>query len=118
MIPDDQSTEWGAGGGGRVSRTTRTHPTNPTNITSNLHSADNNIVSQLRRRAASRRLSGGDPWWYPPPGERGYPEAAAHLLSCGLTPAPNVAAVRSMWKVGGESRRIAQVIAERWECAA
>ena len=72
-----------------------------------------------RRRAASRRLPvqdsrRADPWHYEPPGERGYDAAAAHLLGLGLTPAPNVPAMRSMWKARGQSCRDAQVIAERW----
>ena len=75
---------------------------------------------QLRiRRAASWRLPAScsgrsDPWWYPEPGERGYEDAAAHLLELGLTPAPNPAALRAMWMAGGQSRRYAEVIAERW----
>lgn len=75
---------------------------------------------QRRRRARSWRLptldSGrSDPWWYPGPGERGYEDAAGHLLDHGLTPAPNLLALRSMWKAGSDSRRVAQVIVERWE---
>lgn len=77
---------------------------------------------QLRlRRAASYRLhvleSGrSDPWHYPPP-TRGYPEAAQHLLECGLTPAPNQEALQAMRKHGGRSFRAAKLIAERWEAA-
>jgi hypothetical protein len=72
-----------------------------------------------RRRAASWRLpvleSGrSDPWWYPEPGERGYAAASAYLLALGLTPAPNPPALRAMWLAGAESRRVAQVVAERW----
>jgi hypothetical protein len=75
-----------------------------------------------RRRATSWRLpvleSGrSEPWWYEPPGERGYPEAAEHLLHAGLTPAPNLPAMRSMWRSGGQSQRIARFITERWEAA-
>jgi hypothetical protein len=82
------------------------------------------IGDQLRRRrGASYRLPVLDschsnPWWCELPSERGYAQAAEHLLNCGLTPAPNLAALRSMWKAGGASRRAAQVIAERWELAA
>ena len=46
-----------------------------------------------------------------------YEDAAAHLLAVALTPAPNVPAMRAMWKAGGRSRRVAQIIAERWELA-
>lgn len=72
------------------------------------------------RRAESRRLpvqdhSGrSDPCWYEPPGESGYEPAALHLLDHGLLPAPNRGALRAMWRSGGESRRIAEVIAQRW----
>lgn len=73
-----------------------------------------------RRRAASWRLpvldSGrSDPWRYLGPGERGYEDAAGNLLDHGLTPAPNLLALRSMWKASTDSRRVAQVIGERWE---
>jgi hypothetical protein len=80
-----------------------------------------NVARQLPvRRATSWRLPlldsrKSDPWWYPEPGECGYPEAAAHLLDCGLTPAPNLPAMRSMWKASPESRRVARIISERWE---
>ncbi|MFZ0718128.1 hypothetical protein [Mycobacterium sp.] len=82
------------------------------------------IVQGLhRRRAASQRLPvldcrRSDPWFYPEPDERGYADyaaAASHLLELGLTPAPNVPAMRSMWKARGESQRVAWAIAERWE---
>lgn len=71
-----------------------------------------------RRRGASHRLqqldSGVcDPWRYEPP-TGGYPEAAAHLLAHGLTPAPNAAALREMWKAGGDERAAAQTVRERW----
>lgn len=58
-----------------------------------------------------------DPWSYPPP-VRGYAEAAAHLLDHGLLPAPNLAAMRDMWKADDGSRRVARTIAECWEMAA
>jgi hypothetical protein len=78
---------------------------------------------QMRaRRAASQRLAAldsgrSDPWSYPEPGERGYADAAVHLLELGLTPAPNPAALRAMWTAGGQSRRAAEVIAKRWGLA-
>ena len=80
------------------------------------------IAGLRRRRAASRRLpvlddGHADPWCYPPP-QRGYEAAAAHLLAYGLTPAPNLDAMRRMWRCGGEARRIARAVAERWETAA
>jgi hypothetical protein len=70
------------------------------------------------RRSASWRLpvldSGrADPWHYEA-GERGYPEAAEYLIACGLTPAPNLSAMRSMWQDSPESRRVARIISERW----
>jgi hypothetical protein len=56
-----------------------------------------------------------DPWLFDDgPAHRGYEAAARHLLDYGLTPAPNLPALRAMWKAGAESRRVAQVIAERW----
>jgi hypothetical protein len=75
------------------------------------------------RRAASWRLpvldhSGrSDPWWYPEPGIRGYEQAAHHLLGHGLLPAPNLPALRTMYRCGGYQRRVAEVIAEAWELA-
>ena len=74
------------------------------------------LSRQLRvRRAASWRLPGGDPWGHREPvGERGYPQAALHLLMAGLIPAPNWPALKSMWKSSSESRRAAQIVAERW----
>lgn len=77
-----------------------------------------NCKGQLRRRRdASRRLPGGDPWHYEPL-TVGYEPAARHLLALGLTPAPNVAAMREIWKANAESRRIVQIIVERWEVVA
>jgi hypothetical protein len=82
-------------------------------------------VSQLRaRRATSWRLpvldhSGrSDPWHYEPPGERGYPQAALHLLELGLTPAPNREGLRLLWRRGGHSRQAAEFIAQAWELVA
>jgi hypothetical protein len=74
-----------------------------------------------RRRAASWRLPAldscrRDPWWYEPP-TAGYEQAAMHLLELGLPPAPNPEAMTAMWTAGAEGRRLARVIAERWEMA-
>jgi hypothetical protein len=80
-------------------------------------------VRQLgARRAASWRLpaldSGrSDPWHYLAP-TAGYEAAALHLLAHGLTPAPNVPAMREMWKADLDSRRAVQIIAERWKLVA
>ena len=82
------------------------------------------IPAQLRRRrAASYRLpplacGKSDPWWYEPPGERGYPEAALHLLAHGLLPSADRAGLVAMWKRGGHSRRAAELIAQAWDLAA
>lgn len=46
-----------------------------------------------------------------------YEAAVEHLLGRGLLPAPDVDALRSMWKAGGRSRRVAEIIAHRWEMA-
>jgi|GEM_PF-3362371 len=80
------------------------------------------VPSQLRRRrAAAQRLpaldSGRADPWLPArqPGFAGYEAAAAHLLDHGLLPALNFEGLREMWAAGGESRRAAQAIAERWE---
>ena len=62
-------------------------------------------------------MVGRDPWWYPPPGERGYTEAAEHLLELGLTPAPDLDGLRVMLRRGGHHRRNAEIIAERWGLA-
>lgn len=75
------------------------------------------VAGLHRRRAASRRLPGSDPWWYEPP-TAGYEIAAAHLLSHGLTPAPDPEGLREMWKSGGDQRLDAQIIASRWDLSA
>lgn len=81
-----------------------------------------------RRRAASPRMqplpSGHrDPWqpWSP---ERlsdvqldAYATAAEHLLNLNLPPAPNIGAMRRLWRRGGAGQRLAVRIAERWELA-
>jgi hypothetical protein len=79
-------------------------------------------VGLRRRRAGAQRLplldSGyADPWRYEPPRVNGYADAVAHLLAEGLTPAPNKEALQVMWRAGGASRRVAQVVAQRWELA-
>jgi hypothetical protein len=51
------------------------------------------------------------------PSTRGYADAAEHLLALGLTPAPNVPALRDMWREGGETQRAAYRIATAWEVA-
>jgi len=76
-----------------------------------------------RRRLASQRsvpLGCGcrEPWWYEPPGERGYEQAALHLLDRGLLPAVNLKGLRVMHRQGGASRNAAQHIAQAWELAA
>lgn len=48
----------------------------------------------------------------------GYRDAAQHLLDCGLTPAPNLPAMRLLWRRGGADRRLVREISERWELAA
>ncbi|HSS23158.1 MAG TPA: hypothetical protein VLL82_01815 [Mycobacterium sp.] len=58
-----------------------------------------------------------DPWYYAPPGERGYPEAARHLLGHGLLPAPNRDGLRVMWNRGEHARQAAELIADRWQLA-
>jgi hypothetical protein len=73
------------------------------------------VAALHRRRVATRGAD--DPWRYEPPGARGYDLAALHLLGCGLTPSPNLAGLRQMWRAGGESRAAAEMIAERWELA-
>ena len=79
------------------------------------------VASLRRRRAASWRLpvldSGrSDPWYYGDgPELRGYEAAAHHLLGNGLTPAPNLPALRAMRSCGGAAQRAAEVIADAWE---
>jgi len=47
----------------------------------------------------------------------GYRDACEHLLAEGLTPAPNLDALRVMWQRRGEEQRLAIRIAEAWEVA-
>jgi hypothetical protein len=82
------------------------------------------MTRQLKqRRAASHRLpvleSGrSDPWHRDDPPINGYEDAARHLLDHGLLPAPSREGLQAMWKSGGESRRAAEAIAQRWGVAA
>jgi hypothetical protein len=64
---------------------------------------------------AGAGIDRSDPWWHEPP-TAGYEIAAAHLLECGLTPAPDIDGLRQMWR-SGNGRRMAGLIAERWELA-
>lgn len=89
-------------------------------------------IQQLRqRRAATCRLPvldcghHADPWTcrHDPvtltdQDVDGYRDAAQHLLACGLTPAPDLIAMRVMWRRGGADRDLVRAIAERWETAA
>jgi hypothetical protein len=88
----------------------------------------NYVAGLHRRRQASYRLpvldSGrSDPWHYDQPAEPseqdvdGYCAAATLLIGMGLLPAPNVPAMRVMWR-RAEQRDLARYIAERWEVAA
>ncbi len=47
----------------------------------------------------------------------GYRSAAIHLLDQGLTPAPNIEAMRILWRRGGDDQRLAARLAELWETA-
>jgi hypothetical protein len=94
-----------------ASADTTSNTADPSNVT-----AAAAYVAGLRRRRAACR-GAVDPWRYPAPGVRGYSEAAQHLLGCGLTPSPNLAALRSMWRAGSEQRAAADLIAQRWELA-
>jgi hypothetical protein len=46
-----------------------------------------------------------------------YQDAAEHLLALDLPPAPNVVAMRRMWRRGGDGLRLAARIAEHWGLA-
>lgn len=48
----------------------------------------------------------------------GYRDAAEHLLAEGFTPAPNIAAMRMLWRRGGGDQRLARRLSELWEVAA
>lgn len=81
-------------------------------------------VEGLRRRRAAANLlppsacGRRDPWWYEPPGERGYEQAAFHLLDRGLLPAADCDGLRGMHRSGGASRKAALSIAQAWELVA
>lgn len=84
------------------------------------------IEGLRRRRAAAHRLppldceQHSDPWpcHHEPEPVRGYSEAAEHLLANGLLPAPNLPAMRDMWRAGGNQQRTAVRIAEAWQVSA
>jgi hypothetical protein len=92
----------------------------------------NYINGCRRRRAATYRVPPidcgcADPWTCrcydaPEPSERnadGYHAAALHLLAAGLLPAPNLGAMRTLWRRrDSEQRELARHIAERWDVAA
>lgn len=93
------------------------HTTKPNSVSRTTSLTDSGTQCRMRR-AASWRLPvldsrRADPWWYEPP-SAGYEAAAHHLLGHGLTPAPNVTALRGMWNCGGAGRAAAEIVAERW----
>ena len=105
----------------------------PTDVKVDNHTnATEFTVGLRRRRAASYRVPRldcgihADPWpcrcydapQSPERNADGYHAAAQHLLAAGLLPAPNIPAMRLMWRRGAEQRRLSQLIAERWEVAA
>ena len=98
----------------------REKPAPPQDRPSHHYASDSHSTQELpRRRAASRRLPvldcrRSDPWYYQPP-VAGYPDAAAHLLELGLTPAPDIEGLRQMWRRGSCHRRDAARIAQAWE---
>ncbi|TMS51021.1 hypothetical protein E0T84_21485 [Mycobacterium sp. DBP42] len=85
-----------------------------------------------RRRAATQRLTAlgcghVDPWTCECHNDSdnatdqyidGYRDAAQHLMVQGLTPAPNLPAMRGLWRRGGADRDLVRAIAERWEVGA
>lgn len=84
--------------------------------------ANHYIAGLRRRRAATYRLPAldcghADPTCRHDTPTSGYAQAAAHLLQLGLTPAPNLPALRNMWRAGGDNQRLAIQIAQRWEAA-
>jgi hypothetical protein len=89
------------------------------------------IAGLRRRRAATYRVprlecgSCADPWTCrcyddPEPTPRmvdAYRDAVQTISGAGMTPAAFVPEMRAMWRRGGEYRRLAQTIAERWQVA-
>lgn len=89
------------------------------------------IAGIRRRRAATYRLPAldcghADPWTCKCHDDTdestgqyidGYRDAAQHLMVQGLTPAPNLPAMRGLWRRGGADRDLVRGIAERWEVA-
>ena len=47
----------------------------------------------------------------------GYAAAARHLLAQHLTPAPDLPAMRALWKRVGDDQRLAVRVADLWETA-
>ena len=47
-----------------------------------------------------------------------YRDTALMLLASGYTPAPNLPAMRVLWRRGGQDRALVQRISENWEVAA
>lgn len=92
---------------------------------------DHYIQALRRRRASTYRLpplqcGHVDPWRcdcgdHNEATEKyadGYRDAAVHLLTSGLTPAPSVPAMRILWRRGGADRELVSTIAQRWEVTA
>ena len=91
------------------------------------------IEGLRRRRAAAYRVppyrstcSCADPWTcrcdeaVQQPSERmvdAYRDAASSLLTAGLTPAAFVPEMRQLWRRDAEQRKLARLIAERWQVA-
>jgi len=107
-------------------------PTDPADVKVDNHpnatDATAIAVQLRRRRAASYRLpvldcGRSDPWYYDRPelSERtadGYCAAALHLIAAGLLPAPDLGAMRILWRRDTEQRNVARQIAERGQVVA
>jgi hypothetical protein len=86
----------------------------------------NGVAAWKRRHAAARRLepleSGlVDPWMArldERPSADTYAAAARHLLEHGLTPAPDIEAMRTLWRRSQEDRELVRTISSRWEMSA
>jgi hypothetical protein len=105
-----------------------TDPTNVQEVDSHTNGLDY-IAGIRRRRAAKHRVPvqecgrHADPWpcrCYDTPesperNAAGYRAAARHLIKAGLLPAPNLGAMRTMWRLDVENRELARYIAERWQ---